>query len=115
VSIYGQEANPTTWRLAAMNLVIRGMDYNLGKEPADTFSKNQHPDLRADYCLAKLLFDTRANTKTIPPTLWFIAPTNKNRKLKIVYIQKGLQLILKTAYEPNEVELAIYERFGAAA
>lgn len=63
----------------------------------------------------KLLYDTRAKTKTIPPTLWFIALTNKNRKLKIVYIQKGLQLILKTAYEPNDVELAIYERFGTAA
>jgi type I restriction enzyme M protein len=53
VSIYGQEANPTTWRLAAMNLVIRGMDYNLGKEPADTFTRNQHPDLRADYVLGQ--------------------------------------------------------------
>jgi molybdopterin/thiamine biosynthesis adenylyltransferase len=57
VSIYGQEANPTTWRLAAMNLVIRGMDYNLGKEPADTFTRNQHPDLRADYCLANPPFN----------------------------------------------------------
>ncbi len=63
----------------------------------------------------RLLFDTRAKTKTIPPTLWFIALTNKNRKLKIVYIQKGQQLILKTAYEPNDVELALYERFGAAS
>jgi len=63
----------------------------------------------------KLLYDTRAKTKTIPPTLWFIALTNKNRKLKIVYIQKGLQLILKTAYEPNDVELALYERFGTGA
>ena len=63
----------------------------------------------------RLLFDTRAKTKTIPPTLWFIALTNKNRTLKIVYIQKGQQLILKTAYEPNDVELALYERFGAAA
>jgi type I restriction enzyme M protein len=34
-----------------MNLVIRGMDYDLGKEPADTFSRNQNPDLRADHCL----------------------------------------------------------------
>jgi type I restriction enzyme M protein len=57
VSIYGQEANPTTWRLAAMNLVIRGMDYNLGKEPADTFTRNQHPDLRADFCLANPPFN----------------------------------------------------------
>jgi len=41
VSIYGQESNPTTWRLAAMNLAIRGIDFNLGKEPADTFVRNQ--------------------------------------------------------------------------
>lgn len=57
VSIYGQEANPTTWRLAAMNLVIRGMDYNLGKSYGDTFTQNQHPDLRADYCLANPPFN----------------------------------------------------------
>jgi type I restriction enzyme M protein len=44
VSIYGQESNPTTWRLAAMNLAIRGIDYNLGREPADTLVRNQHPD-----------------------------------------------------------------------
>lgn len=57
VSIYGQEANPTTWRLAAMNLAIRGIDFNLGREPADTFTKNQHPDLRADYILANPPFN----------------------------------------------------------
>jgi type I restriction enzyme M protein len=57
VSIYGQEANPTTWRLAAMNLAIRGIDYNLGKEPADTFTRNQHPDLRADFILANPPFN----------------------------------------------------------
>jgi type I restriction enzyme M protein len=57
VAIYGQEANPTTWRLAAMNLAIRGIDFNLGREPADTFTKNQHPDLRADYILANPPFN----------------------------------------------------------
>lgn len=57
VSIYGQESNPTTWRLAAMNLAIRGIDYNLGKEPTDTFTKNQHPDLRADFILANPPFN----------------------------------------------------------
>ena len=57
VSIYGQEANPTTWRLAAMNLIIRGMDYNLGKSYGDTFTQNQHLDLRADYCLANPPFN----------------------------------------------------------
>src|SRR5690625_5066793 len=57
VSIYGQESNPTTWRLAAMNLAIHGIDFNLGHEPADTFTRNQHPDLRADFILANPPFN----------------------------------------------------------
>ena len=57
VSIYGQESNPTTWRLAAMNLAIRGIDFNLGKEPADTFLRDQHPSLRADFVLANPPFN----------------------------------------------------------
>jgi len=57
ISIYGQEANPTTWRLVAMNLAIRGFAADLGKEPADTFHRDQHPDLRADYCLANPPFN----------------------------------------------------------
>lgn len=57
VSIYGQESNPTTWRLAAMNLAIRGIDFNLGKEPADSFTRDQHPDLRADFILANPPFN----------------------------------------------------------
>ena len=60
----------------------------------------------------KLLGDNRALTKTNPPTLWFLACTNKGRELKIVYIQKGSVVELKTAYEPNEVELGIYRRYG---
>ena len=57
VSIYGQESNPTTWRLAAMNLAIRGIDFNFGREPGDTFTRNQHPDLRADFILANPPFN----------------------------------------------------------
>jgi type I restriction enzyme M protein len=57
VSIYGQEANPTTWRLAAMNLAIRGLDFDLGKEPADSFVRDQHKDLRADFVLANPPFN----------------------------------------------------------
>jgi len=57
VSIYGQESNPTTWRLAAMNLAIRGIDFNLGREPNDTFTRDQHPDLRADFVLANPPFN----------------------------------------------------------
>ena len=52
-----KEANPTTWRLAAMNLAIRGIDFNLGREPADTFTRDQFPDLRADFILANPPFN----------------------------------------------------------
>ena len=57
ISIYGQEANPTTWRLVAMNLAIRGFAADLGKEPADTFHRDQHPGLKADYVLANPPFN----------------------------------------------------------
>lgn len=57
VSIYGQEANPTTWRLAAMNLAIRSLDFDLGREPADSFVRDQHKDLRADFVLANPPFN----------------------------------------------------------
>ncbi len=57
VAVFGQESNPTTWRLAAMNLAIRGIDFNLGREPGDTFTKNQHADLRADFILANPPFN----------------------------------------------------------
>jgi type I restriction enzyme M protein len=52
ISIYGQESNPTTWKLAAMNMAIRGIDFNFGKKNADTFLDDQHPDLRADFVMA---------------------------------------------------------------
>ena len=57
ISIFGQEANPTTWRLVAMNLAIRGMGANLGKEPADTFHRDQHSTERFDYILANPPFN----------------------------------------------------------
>lgn len=59
LSIYGQESNPTTWRLAAMNMAIRGMDFDFGKEPADTFVRDLHPDLRADYIMANPPFNMK--------------------------------------------------------
>jgi type I restriction enzyme M protein len=51
ISIYGQESSATTRRLAAMNLAIRGIDYDLGKTHGDTFLNDQHPDRRFDYVL----------------------------------------------------------------
>jgi type I restriction enzyme M protein len=57
LSVYGQESNPTTWRLAAMNMAIRGIDFNFGKEPGNTFTSDQHPDLRADFVMANPPFN----------------------------------------------------------
>jgi len=57
ISIYGQESNPTTWRLAAMNLAIRGFAADLGQEPADTFARDQFPDKKFDYILANPPFN----------------------------------------------------------
>lgn len=57
ISIYGQESNPTTWRLAAMNLAIRGFAADLGQEPADTFARDQFPDQKFDYILANPPFN----------------------------------------------------------
>lgn len=59
VSIYGQEYNHTTWQLAAMNMVIRGMDFNFGKEPASSYTNDQHPDLRADFVMANPPFNMK--------------------------------------------------------
>ena len=57
IALYGQESNPTTWRLAMMNLAIRGLDANLGGQPADSFHNDLHKDLRADFILANPPFN----------------------------------------------------------
>jgi type I restriction enzyme M protein len=56
LSVFGQESNPTTWRLAHMNLAIRGIEANLGEQPADSFTRDLHPDLKADYILSQSSF-----------------------------------------------------------
>ncbi len=60
----------------------------------------------------RLLMDTREKHKTDPPTLWFLALTNQSRVLKIVYIQIGSTIHLKSAFSPNETEIEIYSRHG---
>ncbi|HGN0958545.1 TPA: type I restriction-modification system subunit M [Pseudomonas aeruginosa] len=97
ISVYGQESNPTTWRLAAMNMAIRGIDFNFGTGPADTLLNDLHPDLRADFVMAnppfnmkewwneKLANDPRwiagtppqgnANFAWLQHMLWHLAPT----------------------------------------
>ena len=57
ISIYGQDSNPTTWKLAQMNLAIRGIEPDLGEYAADTFLNDRHPTMRADYILANPPFN----------------------------------------------------------
>ena len=57
ISVYGQESNPTTWRLAIMNLAIRGVTAELGESHADTFKNDQFPDVKFDYILANPPFN----------------------------------------------------------
>ncbi|WP_298499806.1 class I SAM-dependent DNA methyltransferase [uncultured Algibacter sp.] len=73
VSIYGQEYTATTYKLAKMNLAIRGIAANLGDVPADTFAKDQHPDLKADYIMANPPFnqkDWRATDELLDDPRW---------------------------------------------
>lgn len=60
ISVYGQEYTNTTYKLAKMNLAIRGIACNLGEQAADTFFRDQHPDLKADYIMANPPFNQKA-------------------------------------------------------
>lgn len=57
ISVYGQDSNPTTWKMATMNLAIRGIEADLGKYNADTFFSDCHPTLKADYVMANPPFN----------------------------------------------------------
>ena len=57
ISIFGQESNPTTWKLAKMNLAIRGLEANLGAHNADTFHDDLHKTLKANFILANPPFN----------------------------------------------------------
>lgn len=73
VSIYGQESVKATFRLAKMNLAIRGISANLGEKEADTFSNDQHKDLKADYIMANPPFnqkDWRAENELLNDPRW---------------------------------------------
>ncbi|MBD7945688.1 SAM-dependent DNA methyltransferase [Psychrobacillus sp. Sa2BUA9] len=59
ISVYGQESNPTTWKLCKMNLAIRGIDNNIGPHNADTFHNDLHKGLKADYIMANPPFNIK--------------------------------------------------------
>jgi type I restriction enzyme M protein len=73
VSIYGQENTPTTYKLAKMNLAIRGISANLGEKHDDTFANDQHKDLKADYIMANPPFnlkDWRGENELLDDPRW---------------------------------------------
>ena len=99
ISVYGQESNPTTWKMAQMNLAIRGIEPNLGPNFADSFLDDCHPTLKADFVLAnppfndtpwgqdKLMDDVRwqygtppagnANFAWLQHMIWHLAPNGR--------------------------------------
>lgn len=84
ISIYGQENTSTTYKLAKMNLAVRGIAANLGEVPANTFFKDQHPDLKADYVMANPPFNQkkwRGNEELTEDGRWagYAVPPTGNR------------------------------------
>lgn len=92
------------------------MGFVISEAVKDKISKKEPPVSKREIeqCFENrilgLLLDTREKNKTDPPTKWFIALTNKNRLLKIVFLQKNGDVIIKTAYEPNDEEIRIYKK-----
>ena len=70
IAVYGQESNSTTRRLAMMNLAIRGIEGDLGPEHADTFRRDLHKDLKADYVLANPPFNDSAWHRSDEDVRW---------------------------------------------
>ncbi|WP_345894522.1 N-6 DNA methylase [Pseudomonas amygdali] len=91
ISVYGQESNPTTWRLAAMNMAIRGIDFNFGAGPADTLLNDLHPDLRADFVMANPPFNMKEwwNEKLSQDSRW-IAGTPPQGNANFAWLQHML-------------------------
>ena len=91
ISVYGQESNPTTWRLAAMNMAIRGIDFNFGGGPGDTLLNDLHPDLRADFVMANPPFNMKEwwNEKLASDPRW-IAGTPPQGNANFAWLQHML-------------------------
>jgi type I restriction enzyme M protein len=91
ISVYGQESNPTTWRLAAMNMAIRGIDFNFGGVPGDTLLNDLHPDLRADFVMANPPFNMKEwwNEKLASDPRW-IAGTPPQGNANFAWLQHML-------------------------
>jgi type I restriction enzyme M protein len=97
ISVYGQESNPTTWRLAAMNMAIRGIDFNFGGTPADTLLNDLHPDLRADFVMANPPFNMKEwwNEKLAQDPRW-LAGTPPQGNANFAWLQHMLYHLAPT-------------------
>lgn len=97
ISVYGQESNPTTWKLAAMNMAIRGLDFNFGGQPGDTLQNDLHPDLRADYVMANPPFNMKEwwSTKLENDPRW-IAGTPPRGNANFAWLQHMLYHLAPT-------------------
>ncbi|RKP56037.1 ADP-ribosyl-(dinitrogen reductase) hydrolase [Pararobbsia silviterrae] len=65
--------------------------------------------------VGRFLFDTREDHQSDPCTRWFIAETNFGRKLKVAFIARGRVVTIRTAYDPNDEEVRIYNKYGMQA
>ncbi|MGC0252364.1 N-6 DNA methylase [Pseudactinotalea sp. Z1748] len=79
ISVYGQELNDRTWRMAKMNLAIHGLNANLGTKWGDTFARDQHPDVQMDYVLANPPFNIKDWARSEEDSRWtFGVPPRNN-------------------------------------
>lgn len=78
ISVYGQELNERTWRMAKMNLAIHGLNANLGSRWQDTFARDMHPEMQADYIMANPPFNIKdwARNESDPRWRYGVPPTN---------------------------------------
>jgi len=83
INVYGQESEPATFRLAKMNLAVRGISYHLGEKAASTFSNDQHKDLKVDYVMTNPPFNLkpwRTNDELLGDPRWkgYATPPDSN-------------------------------------
>lgn len=92
ISVYGQELNERTWRMAKMNLAIHGLSGNLGPRWGDTFARDLHPDLQADFVMANPPFNIKdwARSETDPRWRFGVPPANNANYAWIQHILSKL-------------------------
>jgi hypothetical protein len=87
-----------------------------GRHPSEAPRQAQRSRREVEQCFENkcgtFLPDTREDHQTDPPTLWFIAPTNPGRLLKVIFVFRDGNIYVKSAYEPEPAAITIYERKG---